>query len=269
LESLQSVTAFLRMKSMEINRRQILAGLAAGSCGLRRPEQAGIGPSLYTPKAHLVEDRKFLHDFMDEHRFVELVTSSPTLRITHIPVILDRTAGAYGRILGHVSRQNPQSQAFDGSQAAVAVFRGPHGYISPTWLTNKDVVPTWNFAVVHATGRPKAITDKAALHDMLARLIDSFERYQGSGYDFSKLPGSYVSSLMEGLVGFEMLLESLEGKFKLGQAWGEQDKKSVLEHLRQPAWREPSLYDISADFYRAGGQSPVSPKNTTRTPKVE
>lgn len=235
---------------MDLNRRQMLAGLAVGGCGLREPEQAETGSSLYIPEAHLVEDRKLLHDFMDQHRFIELVTSSPMLRITHIPVILERTAGAYGRILGHVSRQNPQSLTFDGSHAAVAVFRGPHAYISPTWFAKSNVVPTWNFAVVHAVGRPKAITDKRALHDMLARLIDSFEKYQGSDYDFSKLPEGYVSSLMEGLVGFEMLLESLEGKFKLGQSWSEQDKKSVLEHLRQPAWREPSLYDISADFYQ-------------------
>ncbi len=85
---------------------------------------------------------------------------------------------------------------------------------------------------------------------MLGRLIDSFEKYQSTAYDFSKLPESYVSSLMEGIVGFEMLVESLEGKFKLGQSWSEQDRKNVLEHLRQQAWHEPSLGDISADFYR-------------------
>jgi transcriptional regulator len=62
-------------------------------------------------------------------------------------------------------------------------------------------VPTWNFAVVHATGRPSAITEKIALHNLLARLIDKFESYQGSGYDFSKLPESYVSSMMGGIVG--------------------------------------------------------------------
>ena len=235
---------------MNLNRRQILAGLAAGGCGLREPEQAEIGPSLYIPKAQLVEDRKLLHDFMDKHPFVELVTCSPSLRITHIPVILDRSAGNYGRILGHVSRHNPQGRIFDGNHAAVAVFRGPHGYISPTWFAKSDVVPTWNFAVVHGAGRPKEITDKAALHEMLARLIDSFERYQGSSYDFSKLPESYVSSLMEGLVGFEMLIESLEGKFKLGQSWSEQDRRGVLEHIRQPAWHEPSLFEASLDFYQ-------------------
>jgi hypothetical protein len=108
--------------NMKLNRREILAGMAVGPCALREQEQAEIDPSLYIPKAHLVEDRKFLHDFMEKHRFVELVTSSPTLRITHLPVVVDRTAGACGRIFGHLSRQNPQSQTFDGRHTAVAVF---------------------------------------------------------------------------------------------------------------------------------------------------
>ena len=164
-------------------------------------------------------------------------------------MILDRTAGAYGKISGHVARQNPQSQTFDGRQAGVVVFRGPHGYISPTWYADKNVVPTWNFAVVHARGRPRAITEKATLHAMLAKLIAKFESYEASGYDFSKLPDSYVSSLMGGIVGFEMEIESLEGKFKLGQEHGEGDKQSVLEHLRQAARRERSLADFSAGFY--------------------
>jgi transcriptional regulator len=234
----------------------MLSGLAVGGCGLREQEQVGIDPSLYIPKAHLVEDRRFLHDFMDQYPFVDLITSSPTLRITHLPVVLNRTAGVYGQIFGHMSRQNPQSQAFDGHQPGVVVFRGPHGYISPTWFAKTDVVPTWNFAVVHASGRPKPITEKKELHDMLARLIDSFEKYQGSGYDFSKLPESYVSSLMEGIIGFEMQVESLEGKFKLGQYWSEGDKQGVLEHLRQEAQRQPSLYDLSTSFYRRAGSAP-------------
>ena len=137
---------------------------------------------------------------------------------------------------------------------AVIVFRGPHGYISPTWYAKSDVVPTWNFAVVHATGRPQAISEKAALHAMLAKLIDKFESYQGSGYDFSKLPDSYVSSLMGGIVGFEMQIESLEGKFKLGQDRSEVDKQGLLEHLGHAAQRERSLSEFSASFYKRSTQ---------------
>ena len=235
---------------MKLNRREILAGLAAGGFGFQEQERERIESSLYAPNSDVVEDRRLLHAFMDEHRFVELITSSPTLRITHLPVLLDRTAGAYGRILGHISRKNPQTQALDGRQVAVAVFRGPHGYISPTWFDKTDAVPTWNYAVVHASGRPRAITERAALHQMLGRLIDSFETYQPAGYDYSKLSESYVSALMENLVGFEIPLESLEGRFKLGQSWSDKDKERVLERLRQAAGHEPSLYDLSRSVYR-------------------
>jgi transcriptional regulator len=239
---------------MKLNRREMLAALAAGGSSLLAHESAGIDQTLYIPKAHLVEDRKLLHDFMDEYSFVDLITSSPTLRITHVPVILDRTAGVYGKIIGHVSRQNPQSQAFDGHRTAVIVFRGPHGYISPTWYVNTEVVPTWNFAVVHASGSPRAITEKVALHELLAKLIEKFEGHQGSGYDFSKLPDSYVSSMLGGVVGFEMQIESLEGKFKLGQERSDDDKQRVLEHLRQATPRERSLHDLSTSFYKRSQQ---------------
>src|SRR5579872_5020372 len=100
-----------------MKRRDLLAGLALA--GLETKGQTRPAPeseSLYIPKPQLVDDRRFLHDFMDEFAFVDLVTASPTLRITHIPVFLDRSAGAYGTIHGHISRQNPQSATFDGKQ---------------------------------------------------------------------------------------------------------------------------------------------------------
>src|SRR5690349_15477756 len=108
-------------KESAMNRRHLLAGLALASvrakAQTRTPEAAG--ESLYIPKPQLVEDRRFLHDFMEEFAFVDLITVSPSLRITHIPVLLDRTAGVYGTIHGHISRQNPQSHAFDGRQTGV------------------------------------------------------------------------------------------------------------------------------------------------------
>src|ERR1035438_7979494 len=95
-----------------MNRRHLLAGLALASVPARTqtrtPDAPGPSESLYIPKPQLVEDRRFLHDFMEEFAFVDLVTVSPSLRITHIPVWLERTAGTYGTIHGHISRQNPQ-----------------------------------------------------------------------------------------------------------------------------------------------------------------
>ena len=107
-----------------------------------------------------VEDRKLLHDFMDDFSFVDLITATPTIRITHIPMVLDRTKGRYGTIFGHISKNNPQQQAFDGTAPAVIVFHGPESYISPTWYAKAEAVPTWNFAVVHASGKLKPITDR-------------------------------------------------------------------------------------------------------------
>ncbi|MGH9718840.1 MAG: FMN-binding negative transcriptional regulator [Bryobacteraceae bacterium] len=229
-----------------MKRRDLIAGIAFGS--LEGRSQPPPAQSLYIPKAHQVEDRKFLHDFMDEFSFVELTTASPDIRITHIPVLLDRSGGAFGKIYGHVSRQNPQSQAFDGNHSAVIVFRGPHSYISPTWYARSDVVPTWNFAVVHATGRLKSITEKKALHDLLARLITKFESYQNSGYDFAKLPESYKYGLMEGIIGFELSIERLEGKFKLGQERTEADRAGVLKNLKSRRKERP-IEELTASFY--------------------
>jgi hypothetical protein len=166
-----------------MKRRDILAGLAFAGMGSAAEEHEP--QSLYIPKAHLVEDRRFLHDFMDEYSFIDLVTGSPEIRITHIPVLLDRNAGKYGTLYGHISRQNPQSGTFDGQHHAVIVFRGPDAYISPTWYAKPEVVPTWNFAVVHASGRPKPIAEKTSLHYLLARLIRKFEGNE-SAYHFGK-----------------------------------------------------------------------------------
>jgi transcriptional regulator len=203
--------------------------------------------SLYIPKPQLVEDRKLLLDFMDEYSFVDLVTSEPSLRITHIPVLLDRSAGGNGTLYGHISRQNPQTEAILAGRRAVVVFHGPHSYISPTWYGRPDVVPTWNFATVHASGNLKAVTGESAMRDLLGKLIRKFEE-PNSAYDLAKLPQSYTSGMIGGILGFDLEIELLEGKFKLGQERSEGDKEGILKHLRT-AHPEPSLYDFTASFY--------------------
>jgi transcriptional regulator len=234
-----------------MKRRDLLTGLACvaveGSAEGAIAEPAG--ETIYIPQPQRVEDRRFLQDFMDEFAFVDLVTVSPSLRITHIPVFLDRAAGVFGTIHGHISRQNPQREAFDGKQTAVVVFHGPHGYISPSWYaTTGNVVPTWNFAVVHATGKLRSVEAKEPLNDLLSRLIAKFEKYEGTSYDFSKIDPTYKYGLMSGIIGFELEIELLEGKFKLGQDRSPADKESLLKKLEE-AKEPPSLRDFTASFY--------------------
>ena len=233
-----------------MNRRQLLASLTLATWNSEAQDPVEPPPaSLYIPKAHLVEDRKLLQDLMDDHPFADLITPTPALRITHLPVLLERAAGRFGVIHGHISRQNVQSHAFDGKQEAVVVFRGPQGYISPTWYQTGQAVPTWNFAVVHATGRLRPVTDPRVLHAFLARLIQKFETYQGTDYDFSKLPDSYINGMLQGIIGFQMEIELLEGKFKLGQERSEADRQGILENL-QRARPERPLRDLTESFYR-------------------
>ena len=246
------------MSTSEIDRRSLLVGLfsaAAIAAGIDLDAQEPPGspdPSLYIPKAHLVDDLKFLHDFMEEFAFVMLVTASPTLRITHIPSVLDRSQGRYGTLRGHISAQNPQKAALDGAHDAVVVFRGPEGYISPTWYAAQtSVVPTWNFGVVHASGRPRPITEKAKAHELLATLIARNEKRVGStAYDFAAQPQEYVDRMMEGISPFEMEIQALEGKFKLGQERSEADRQGVLANLARARYKEPSLFEVTQAFYK-------------------
>ena len=127
---------------MDPDRRSLLTAMLGGMALLGPDEDVAAeqqgeapDPSVYIPKAHLVQDRSFLHAFMDEFSFVDLVSTTPTLRITHIPSVLDRATGRYGTIVGHISAQNEQVQAIRAGARAVVVFRGPHGYVSPGWLT--------------------------------------------------------------------------------------------------------------------------------------
>lgn len=232
-----------------MKRRELLAGFALAGVEL---EAQSPMESLYIPKPHLVEDRKFLHDFMDEFSFVDLVTAAPSIRITHIPVLVDRTAGPYGTIRGHISRQNPQSATFTRQDAAVIAFRGPHSYISPAWYHTTQAVPTWNFGMVHASGKLKAIEDTTTLHGLLAQLIHKFESYEGTSYDFAKLPDSYVNGMISGIIGFEMEIENLEGKFKLGQDRSEADRQGILKGLAT-AKHPRGIRELTEAFYRRMG----------------
>ena len=231
-----------------MNRRDLLIGWAIA--GVELEAQEAPPESLYIPKPQLVEDRRFLQEFMNEFAFADLITASPGLRITHIPVFLNSAGAQYGTIYGHISRHNPQSKTFDGHATAVIVFHGPHSYISPTWYAKPDAVPTWNFAVVHATGKPKPITDPTALHDLLSRLIQKFEG-KDSAYDFAKLPESYVAGMMGGIIGFQMDIELLEGKFKLGQDRSDADKSAMIKNL-QAAKPTRSMAEFAAEFYKRG-----------------
>jgi transcriptional regulator len=234
-----------------MKRRKFLSSVATGGLAgweLTNIQAFGQEPegSVYIPSHHRVDDLKAMHDLMDEFSFASVITAAPSLRVTHIPIVLDRGAGKYGRLTGHVARNNPQHHAFDGKQPALIVFQGPHRYISPSWFNKEKMVPTWNFAVVHASGRPRANEDPKFLYDFLNRLIAKNESYEKSEWNLSKVPEAYKAGLITGIVALEMDIELLEGKFKLGLDAAPADQEKLLAGLKGAA-NERTLYEFTRE----------------------
>lgn len=189
---------------------------------------------MYIPEPFHVDDLETLHDFMERHRFATLVTNVDGVPFaTHLPLILDRARSRFGTLVGHVAKENPHWEALEADGESLAIFHGPHAYISPAWYNgNAAAVPTWNYAVVHAYGTSLPLTDPQQLNALLERMVEVHE----SGFDQpwrNDLPVELREQLTRRIVGFELELTRLEGKFKLGQNRSEEDQRGVLRGLRR------------------------------------
>ena len=173
--------------------------------------------TLYIPSHFRVEDADTLYAFMERNAFATLVSTGPSgLHVSHVPLLPERGAGGQVRLLGHVARGNAQWEALEAATDVLAIFHGPHAYVSPGWYQNHPAVPTWNYAVVHAHGRAR-LMDEAELHDLVVRLSNTYEAGRPKPWRATELPADFVGNLLKAIVGFEIEVERLEGKFKLSQ----------------------------------------------------
>jgi transcriptional regulator len=173
--------------------------------------------TLYVPKHFRVDDPDALLAFVERNAFATLVSTGPSgMHVSHIPFVAERDPHGKMRLLGHVARGNDQWQALESAEHLVAIFQGPHAYISPTWYVTVPSVPTWNYAVVHAHGKARLL-DEAELHDLLMRLSAIYESGNPKPWRLAEQPADYVSTMLKAIVGFEIEVERLEGKFKLSQ----------------------------------------------------
>jgi len=228
------------------DRRDFLIGLSAM---LAMDAEADAADTIYIPERHAEKDRTFLLDFMEEFAFAMIVTSKGGIRITNVPTILKRDADGWGSVWFHIAKSNPQNEAFDTTEDSLVVFHGPHAYISPNWYNTKNAVPTWNFAVVHAKGKPKRIDDDQAFAENLKKLVAKNEGLYGGGeaWDYAKLPESYLKGMRQGIVAYEMKIEVVEGKFKLGHERTEKDRIGTLAGLEKKQQR--TILDLSRAYY--------------------
>jgi len=186
---------------------------------------------MYIPTAFRVEALAELHAFMREYSFATLITAGDEPFITHLPLLLDPAAGPYGTLIGHFARPNAHWQMDHARLPSIAVFHGPHAYISPTWYrSGSPAVPTWNYAAVHATGKLSLLTDAADAAAVLQRTVDAYESARPSPWQ-NKLPAEMNEKLVASIVAFRMPIERIEGKFKLGQNRAAVDQIGAIEAL--------------------------------------
>lgn len=187
---------------------------------------------MYVP-THFREDRlEVLHAIIEENSFATLVSASPTgIVATHIPFLLRRSDGPFGTLRGHVARANSHWTHLAHGEAVV-IFLGSHAYVSPSWYVSRDRVPTWNYVAVHAYGTPRLIEDDSALRELVE---DTVARYEGElerPWEMSSIDESKIPPLLRGIVGFEIPIQRIEGKRKLGQNRSRADREGMVRGLR-------------------------------------
>ncbi len=192
---------------------------------------------MYIPRANIEDRIPVLHKLMEEQPFASLITvGSSGLFASHIPMVLEQN-GAMGRLKGHISRANTQWRDYTHSVQALAIFSGPQHYITPTWYPEKQetgkVVPTWNYVVVHAYGHLKVIEDGDWLMSHLQSLVNIHEADSPVPWKVGDAPPDYIASQLKGIVGLEMVVERIEGKWKVSQNRSEQDRRGVARGLAE------------------------------------
>jgi transcriptional regulator len=186
---------------------------------------------MYIPKPFTIVDGALLDEFIRRNNFATLISTIDGAPFaTHLPLLLDRLDGGRGVLLGHMARANPHWRAFDGRQQALAIFHGPHAYVSPSWYGTSPAVPTWNYTVVHVYGAPRLIDDDAQLSDLVDRLVAFHEAGMPQPWP-GDLPPDFKRGLLKAIVGFVMPVERVEGKFKLSQNRPVEDQQGVVRGL--------------------------------------
>lgn len=190
---------------------------------------------MHRPDHFRVEDIAQIHALMRARPFAALVSSTASgLYGTHLPTVL-KDDGANGLIECHLARANPHWKDLAEGNEALMIFQGPEGYITPNWYPSKALhgkaVPTWNYAVVHAYGRPAVVQDKDWLRRHVTELTDQQEASEAQPWAVSDAPESYVDVMLRGIVGFRFAITRLEGKWKMSQNREMPDRQGVVAGL--------------------------------------
>ena len=188
--------------------------------------------SIYTPRAFSVDDPEAIRRLIDEHAFATLLTPGDAEPcISHLPLQYHPAPGTPGVLLGHMARANPHWQHF-GRGPSLALFHGPHAYVSPSWYADPaGAVPTWNYAVAHVYGRAEVMADANETRALLDELVQRYEGARARPWRL-QLEGEALAAMLGAIVGFRLTIERIEAKLKLSQNRSPDDRERVIVGLR-------------------------------------
>lgn len=185
---------------------------------------------VYLPPVFTEARPEVLIEHIEQYDFGLLVShGTGGLVASHIPFLVERDAGQL-HLLGHLARPNPQVGDLEGSEV-LAIFHGPHAYISPAWYASGPAVPTWNYVDVHAYGTARLVEDADWLSDLLRRLVERHEGRNPAPWRMQDLPEAYLRGMLKGIIGFDIAVTRLEGKYKLSQNRPASDRPRVIAAL--------------------------------------
>ncbi|WP_407363459.1 FMN-binding negative transcriptional regulator (plasmid) [Pseudomonas luteola] len=209
---------------------------------------------MYLPPPFKETDPAVLHRFVKEHPLGALVIQgSHGLSAEHLPFLLESEETGLGILKAHVARASQLWQeALNGHDETLVIFQGPSAYISPSWYASKlethRVVPTYNYATVHAYGRIKVRDDAQWVRGLVARLTRAHEATQDTPWRMTDAPADFIDEQLSRIVGIEIHVSRLEGKWKMSQNRSEADRKGVLQGLHRES--TPQATEAAAEMLR-------------------
>jgi transcriptional regulator len=190
---------------------------------------------MYQPPAFRETDIPTQQAFIAAHPFGLLISGGDGVLANPIPFLIYPDEGPFGTLRCHLSRANPQWQALQQAPEALVVFQGTEHYVTPSWYPQKaidgKVVPTWNYAMVQARGTARIVEDAAWLHANVSALTEQHEGRRAKPWAVSDAPDAFIASQIKGIVGIEIAISALAGKFKASQNRAPADRAGVAEGL--------------------------------------
>lgn len=209
--------------------------------------------TIYTPRSFAVSEDSAIARLIRERPFATLITpGDPEPFVSHLPLELAADPVPHGALLGHMARANPHWRHF-GNGASVAIFHGPHAYVSPSWYADPaTAVPTWNYAVAHVHGVVAPMTDQSDTRALLDRLIHRYEGGRAQPWQL-QVEGAALEALLGAIVGFRLRIERIEAKFKFSQNRSVEDRDRVIAALRDEQHADANATAAWMDRYARGG----------------